>query len=68
MGKVNLGELIAKAAVSNSDTGREQIEYIDLGHIDPDPNNFYSLEGLEELAANIQLCGLAAAYPGGVPE
>ena len=58
MGKVNLGELIAKAAVSNSDTGREQIEYIDLGHIDPDPNKFYSLEGLEELAANIQLCGL----------
>lgn len=58
MSKVNLGELIAKAAVSNSDTGREQIEYIDLGCIDPDPNNFYSLEGLEELAANIQLCGL----------
>lgn len=58
MSKVNLGELIAKAAVSNSDTGREQIEYIDLEHIDPDPNNFYSLEGLEELAANIQLCGL----------
>ena len=58
MSKVNLGELIAKAAVSNSDTGREQIEYIDLERIDPDPNNFYSLEGLEELAANIQLCGL----------
>lgn len=28
MGKVNLGELIARASVSNLDTGREQIEYI----------------------------------------
>lgn len=58
MSKVNLGELIARAAVSDSDTGREQLEYIDLECIDPDPDNFYSLEGLEELAANIQLCGL----------
>lgn len=58
MGKVNLGELIARAAVSNLDTGREQIEYIPLERIHQDPNNFYSLEGLEELAANIQLCGL----------
>ena len=45
MGKVNLGELIARAAVSNLDTGREQIEYIPLERIHQDPNNFYSLEG-----------------------
>ena len=44
-------------AVSEQDT-REQIEYIDLDRIDPDPENFYSLEGLEELAANIELVGL----------
>lgn len=44
--------------VSDSDTGREQIEYIPLAQIDEDPNNFYQLNGLEELAANIALCRL----------
>ena len=36
MGKVDLGELIARASVSNLNTGREQIEYIDLDKIDQD--------------------------------
>ena len=45
-------------SVPNLDTGEEQIEYIDLDLIDPDPNNFYSLEGLDDLAANIELIGL----------
>lgn len=44
--------------VSDLGTGREQIEYIPLAQIDEDPNNFYQLNGLEELAANISLCGL----------
>ena len=44
--------------VSNSDTGREQIEYIPLNQIDEDPNNFYQLTDLDELAANISFCGL----------
>lgn len=44
--------------VSASDTGREQIEYIPLSKIDEDPNNFYQLNDLPELAANIALCGL----------
>ena len=44
--------------VSASDTGREQIEYIPLSQIDEDPNNFYQLNGLDELAANIAFCGL----------
>ena len=40
-------------------TGTEdQIEYIDLDLIDPDPENFYSLDGLDDLAANIELIGL----------
>lgn len=39
-------------------SGREQIEYIDIDLIDDDPNNFYELSGLEELAANIELLGL----------
>ena len=51
-------------SVSDLDTGsrpapgREQIEYIDIDRIDDDPNNFYELSGLSELAANIELCGL----------
>ena len=45
-------------AVSGSDTGREQIEYIDIGLIDPDPDNFYSLDGIDELAGSIEMLGL----------
>lgn len=44
--------------VSDSDTSRERIEYIPLDKLDADPSNFYALDGLDELAANIQLCGL----------
>lgn len=44
--------------VSKSDTAREAIEYILLDLIDDDPANFYHVDGLEELAANIELCGL----------
>ena len=62
----NLGDYLRAAegvgpygeGVSKTDTGMEQIEYIDLDRIDPDPDNFYSLEGLDELAANIELVGL----------
>lgn len=44
--------------VSKSDTGREEIEYLDLALLREDPGNFYSLDHIDELAANIQLCGL----------
>lgn len=44
--------------VSDSDTGREQIEYISLSLIDEDPNNFYQLTDIPLLADNISLCGL----------
>lgn len=49
--------------VSKMDTGlnpdtREQIEYIDISLIDPDPNNFYELTDIDELAANIELIGI----------
>ena len=44
--------------VSKMDTGRQQIRYIPLGLIDPDPDNFYSLDGLEELAGSIEMLGL----------
>lgn len=52
----NLGEALKD--VSKLGTGREQIEYIRLDLIDEDPNNFYQLSGIEDLAANIELCGL----------
>lgn len=49
----------ARDGVSDSDTtAREQIEYIDIDHIDGDPRNFYELSGLDELAASIELLGL----------
>ena len=53
-----IGEELKKAGVPGMDTDREQIEYMDLDKILPDPENFYSLDGIEELAANIELIGL----------
>lgn len=38
--------------------GPEQIEYIDIGLLDSDERNFYQLTDIDELADNIQLCGL----------
>ena len=68
-GKFNLAEVLANVErekgvacvpenVSNLDTGREQIQYIDMAQLDDDPNNFYELSNLDELAANIELLGL----------
>ena len=52
-----LGEQLA--GVSESDhAGPEQIEYIDIGLLDSDQRNFYQLTDIDELADNIQLCGL----------
>lgn len=50
--------LLALAVASISAISIIQCPYIKRELIDPDPNNFYSLTGIEELAANIQLCGL----------
>lgn len=45
--------------VSESDhTGPEQIEYIDIDLLDGDERNFYQLTDIDELADNIQMCGL----------
>ena len=46
------------AGVSELNIGREELRYLPLDQIDPDPANFYSLEGLDELAASIELIGL----------
>lgn len=58
--KFNLADYLKDTTpVSNSDT--EQIVRIDLDLIDPDPSNFYSLEGIDELAGNIETVGLLDA-------
>lgn len=55
--RFNLGDYnLPGLSVSAPET--EQIELIPLDRIDPDPNNFYSLEGIDELAANIETVGL----------
>lgn len=56
MAGFDLGAMLA--SVSDSDTGREQIEYIPLINLESDPNNFYQLNHLDELADNIATCGL----------
>ena len=58
---VDISAMLGKqfANVPKLDTsGREQIQYIDIDLIDDDPNNFYELSCIDELAANIELCGL----------
>lgn len=39
-------------------TAQEQIVYLQLDELVPDPNNFYTLEGIEDLADNIATIGL----------
>ena len=52
----NLADVLKN--VPNVDTGREQIVYLPLSQIDEDPNNFYLLTDVPQLADNISLCGL----------
>lgn len=56
--KFNLGDYLKTEDVSRINTNAEQIVLIDLDRIDPDHCNFYSLEGIDELAGNIELIGL----------
>ncbi|MBR2582644.1 MAG: ParB N-terminal domain-containing protein [Oscillospiraceae bacterium] len=48
----------ALKGVPDLNTGEEQIVRLPLDAIDPDPVNFYSLEGPDELAENIETVGL----------
>lgn len=52
------GKLADVLNVSVPDTGAEQIVRLPLSAIDADERNFYSVEGVEALAANIELVGL----------
>lgn len=44
--------------VSRSDTGEDKLQYIPYGNVRPDPNNGYSMTGLDELARSIEIVGL----------
>lgn len=57
--KFELGETLAEVLkVSGPDAASEQIVLLPIASIDADENNFYSMDGVEELAANIELIGL----------
>lgn len=53
----NIGDFLKEETVPKTGQ-REQIEYFPLEKIIPDERNPYSLENLEELAANIETVGL----------
>lgn len=59
MADFNLADVLRETNAQDlGQEGREQIQYIDIDLIDPDPRNFYELSDLDELAANIELVGL----------
>ena len=59
MAVFNLADVLRETNAQDlGQKGREQIQYIDIDLIDPDPKNFYELSDLDELAANIELVGL----------
>ena len=49
----DLASVLKNVPESGTSDGRERIEYIGLDKLHDDPNNFYSLDGIEELAGNI---------------
>ena len=54
----DLASVLKNVPESGTNDGRERIEYIGLDKLRDDPNNFYSLDGIEELAENIEFAGL----------
>ena len=57
VGEASLAAMDAQA-VPDSGTGREQITYVPRTSLVADERNFYSIEGVAELAANIETVGL----------
>lgn len=58
MEKFDMAQFLADAGV-NLDTGnRKQVADIPIDRIVPDPNNFYELSAIDDLAENIALFGL----------
>lgn len=54
----DLASVLKNVPDSGTGDGRERIEYIGLDKLHDDPNNFYSLDGIEGLAENIEFAGL----------
>ena len=54
----DLASVLKNVPDSGTSDGRERIEYIGLDKLHDDPNNFYSLDGIEGLAENIEFAGL----------
>ena len=54
----DLASVLKNVPDSGTNDGRERIEYIGLDKLHDDPNNFYSLDGIKELAENIEFAGL----------
>ncbi|MBR3861124.1 MAG: ParB N-terminal domain-containing protein [Oscillospiraceae bacterium] len=56
----DLGDVLSQVLppVSDSDTGMEQITYLDINALDEDKANFYHIDGIADLVANIELVGL----------
>ena len=52
-----LGDIGRKPAGTEAE-GRRELRYIPLQKIDSNPKNFYSTDGIDELAENIRLIGL----------
>ena len=52
-----LGDISRKPEGAGAETRRE-LRYIPLQRIDTNPRNFYSVEGIDELAENIRMFGL----------
>lgn len=58
MAKFDLKDFLGTIPVPNSGTEPEQIVKLPIELLNEDPRNFYTVDGVEALAANIQLCGL----------
>ena len=54
----DLASVLKNVPDQGTSDGRERIEYIGLDKLHDDPNNFYSLDGIEGLAENIEFAGL----------
>lgn len=59
MAEFNLAEMLRDVNAQNlGQEGREQVVYVPFEKIRPDPDNGYSMDGILELARNIELVGL----------
>lgn len=56
--RFDISELTKNLSVPNLGTAPQKLLTVDIDQLDDNPENFYELSGIEDLASNIQLCGL----------